>query len=613
MTEDLFQTTYKYAEWTKAEHAKRITKQDKYLAEYLMDWKEEKAVRDEMEGIRIIKSPDVRNRIQGGSRLLSATMPAFSCPPGMNTGIDEKILSHLETTSDRMFRAASRVASNPIQYDVSLSLNMFGEVHSSITRTADLLSQANARDKNQLAEAAIFRAEEIARITPYMYEIMDPRGGYPELDNMGLRGYYREVETTVGDIVNEFISGIERFPLPHDPYEKVTLCQLWNWKYRYVWVEGDDHYMYTEPHGLPFIPITVELGEGSLLFEKPEDQRQPMGFTIERSGLGNIQNLSLTLSYAALFKIGTNPQWVAEQGDDGDYPEPDHSLMGGVWRVPNGGSLTQVDLRNSVNPMILDMLKLADDKVQQSTIYSQTLGEPLGGNATYSESALMHQAGRLPLLLPQQKGGRAIADMVKKSLIWMRIEKPEGNYDYKHILGELEIPDIPDHFELDCKLDVSLPTDNMQNATVATTLVKDRIAPKNWVRENIMKIAQPGDMTTEIWSEESGQLLFDLYVADQSVKLKEMQARATMPIEELAQKMVEELAMQQMAEAEQGAGEQGLAPGPAQQPSGPVQQPEVPLQPGGPVQQPGLPEVMREGGQAGPLPIPGQQPEEGQA
>jgi hypothetical protein len=584
---DTFDYISQYAKHLKETHTQRVNAQDDYEKDYLMEWDEENSVKSKLDDVKIVKSPDVRNRILGANRLLSATMPQFSIPQDMNTDEVYDQADALELAADKVFRAAGRVANNPIHYDVALSLNLWGEMHMGITRTADMVGAAEKRKENdQISKAELYRAEEIARLTPFTFDVWDPRNGYPDFDNMGLKAYYREVDVMTGDLIATFEGASEQIQKTDDRYKEVTLCQLWDWKYRYVWIRGNNEFLLEEEHGLPFIPVVVQLGEGSMLFEKPEDQRQPMGFTTNKTGLGSMQNLALTLAYTSLLKMGGNPQWVNQLNAQGEEAELDFSVMGGKWNVPDGGDLKPADLSKVVNPLLMDLYDIADSKVQESTIYSQALGEPMGKNAAFSMVALLHQAGRLPLLMPQKKAGWGIGSAVKKALVWLK-EEPPKKAEYEHILGSLAPKDIPRHFELECKLDVSLPQDALQNANVAGLLVDKNIASRRYVQENILNEGKPAVMNREIWSERAADTMFEKFMLDQMAQLEMMREQVMQPEPPMQPQpgQVPPGAMPQGPPQQQGPGLQGLPPEMAQ---GGMQPPEGTLPP----EQPPNPEEM---------------------
>uniref|UniRef100_A0A6M3JBV9 Uncharacterized protein n=1 Tax=viral metagenome TaxID=1070528 RepID=A0A6M3JBV9_9ZZZZ len=490
------------------------------LRMYLLDWEEKAAIEKKMEGAKLTISPDVRNRIIGAVRLLVATDPVWSVPELLNV---QAVLDNgdaMELLAKRLWLAASNVVQNPPLFEIVLSMVLFAECHIGITRTADLVEQAKGASK-----AAEYRAEEIARSTPIIFDVWDPRDGYPELDNMGTQAYYREVKTTSGSVMDEFGDDAKVLYPDGDRYKMVVLCNYMDHIYRHVWTQGTERPIRQEKHDLPFLPVTVQLGEGSMLFSEPENQRQPMGYGLWKSGMWARQNLAWTVAYSNLYAVGANAMFEEQLNAQGQGVTHSKNRPGGVITVPQGAGWKMMDQSMVVNPALIQMMSLADQKVGESTIYAQTLGEPLGGNAPFSMVALLHQAGRLPLMVPQRKAARALAKVMKKALVWLKKEPSE--YDYEHIMGEMKAADIPEHFELEATLKIDLPQDDLQNTKVATMAAtgEDPLVSKRWAREKTLSIGQSDKMQEEIWGERASGMKFQQYVMEQMLRLQEMQAR----------------------------------------------------------------------------------------
>lgn len=508
MTDDLImlKEAQDHGQQLKGVYSQRNKMYDEMERIFLMDWTDEERVKNVMQGVKITKSPDARNALLGAHRLMIATEPQFSIPNELNTPQVMQTASKIERAASAMWRAAGRCKRKPVQYDVVLSLLLFGEVYISVTRAADLVASASKSSK-----AAQLHAEELAALAPYLFDVWDARTCYPEVGPYGMSALYREVETTVGQVRDEF--GEAAQDLSGARVDAVTLCHYWNHTHRFTWVDGMNQALVAEEHGLPFIPVVHQVGEGSQLFSDPEDQVTPFLYTVWQSGLWDRQNLSLTVYYTMLFALGANPLYFERVSVNGRHLEVDRSVPGGVVTLLPGEEYGQIPNR-PVDPTILEGMSIANQKMQESTIYGQTLGAPVGGgNAAYSMVALLHQAGRLPLVTPQQAGGFAIADAVKMALRWMRIE-PSGYMGANESLA-IRTGDIPAQFELECRLDVALPQDNLQAANIASLLIKAGVASTRWVQENVLKIGQPEQMQKEIWTEQAAGAMFGMYIQDQ--------------------------------------------------------------------------------------------------
>jgi hypothetical protein len=93
-------------------------------------------------------------------------------------------------------------------------------------------------------------------------------------------------------------------------------------------------------------------------------------------------------------------------------------------------------------------------------------------------------------------------------LVWYRKE-PSTGYDYTHIFGDLKASQIPERFDLDAALDVSLPQDKLQQANIANLLSTgdDPLMPKSWVREHVLGEGQPEEMQMNVWSEQAARMM----------------------------------------------------------------------------------------------------------
>lgn len=552
------------AAYLKSIHTKRNQIDDRVEQAFLMVWDEESKTRRQMENVKITKHPGARNSLMGAIRLLIAGDPIFSVPRDTNDATANMASENVEKFVSSMWQAAGRIRQQPIHYDVVTSVLAFAETHIAVTKTSDMVEAAKGGTK-----AAQVKAEAMAEITPYVFDVWDPRTGYPEIGNYGLTAFYREVATTSGQIMDEFGDAARQiYKDPKRRYDNATLCQFWDYENRFVWVDGNEQPLIQEKHGLPFIPVVVQLGEGSRLFSKPEYQRQPFLYTMLESGLWSRQNLMLTVLYTMAFAIGSNPLYVYQANQPGKQLSIDWSKPGGIAAIESNESLAPL-LKQVLDPSLMTSYDIATRLAEESTIYGQTLGAPLGEDAPFSMVALLHQAGRLPLLVPQRLASWAIADAAKMALLWMKADGIGAKAGYKHNLVELKVGDIPDNFELEANLDIDLPQDMLQQANVYKLLTEGDTpaASGAWARENILKIGRPKEMQQEIWSERAGMAMFMQYLQDQIMAMQQRNAPEMM---------------------------QGGAPG---QPSGMPQ---------------GLPPEMMQGGMQPPEPMPGQPPPGGQ-
>lgn len=498
---------------------------------FLMRWRRSGATKSQMNKARVTISPDARNAALGAIRLMTATEPIISVPGDKNDPQAVQVSEQVEVFCNALLNAAGRVAGNPIHYEMILSAIIFGYINVGITSTWDLVEMAQGgRDK-----AAMIQAEEAAQRTPYVFDAMDPRQCYPEFNNLGLKAFYRETKQTVsevcatwGDAAREMFTEAE-----HGNRGMVTFCDYWDHAYHCAWVSGKPNPLLMEEHGLKFIPVVSHWVEGSMrMFEDEATsgrdaqwlqamQVQPFLYSFAKSGMYDHQNLSLTVLYTNIFGVGAFPMFKHKRSVPDQPMELDFNTPGGVVHL-NPGEDVDPFVRQTIDPAIAEGLRLADEKGMESMLYKQALGSPVGTD-TYSTVALLNQAGRLPLVTAQRKGSWAIAELLEKSLRWVKYAGGKSELRYGEFAGELDAEMLPDRIQIEAKLDITLPQDKLQRANTAIGLTAgdDPLASKRWARENILSISQSDKMDEEIWAERAGRMLMQMYMDDQARTMAE--------------------------------------------------------------------------------------------
>jgi len=448
-----------------------------------------------MDRVKVTLSPDPRNKIIGAVRLLVATDPVFSVPEDE----DQEVSSILEKFMQSMWMAAGKLNKSPIHYDLVLSAMLYGEAHLSLISTSDLLGlykSTNSRVQERRAQKALSR-------TPYLFEVLNPKQCYPAFDRLGLTEHYREIETTVGTVINDWGDKAASLLKDKSIKDKITLAEYWDLSKHGVWVkEASDVPIMDVSHGMSFIPIEAGVTDGSIrLFSDPEQQRQPFLYALAKSGLWNRQNLALTVMYTLTFAMGANPQYLFKTDNLDNEPEIDESVIGGMIKILNGEEYAPMK-RDILDPSIIRALEIAERKITESTIFDQALGAPLGGSSPYSLVALLHQAGRLPLVSPQRRLEWLIGSAMEKALEWIVEDKDKKEVTAKYNTEAVLLADqIPDNVEIMTKLDIDMPQDMLQAASVVANLKAHGVVSDEWILENILREGQPEVMRQQIWSE----------------------------------------------------------------------------------------------------------------
>jgi len=210
--------------------------------------------------------------------------------------------------------------------------------------------------------------------------------------------------------------------------------------------------------------------------------------------------------------------------------------------------------------------------------------------------ALLSQAGRLPLISPQRILGWAIGSAVEIALKWMKEGGQKASNQNGGEILELDPKQIPDEFELEATLDVSLPQDDLQAANVGNMLTEgeDPLVSQEWVLKEILKIEQPSEMRSQIWREKSSNLRFMQWMAFQLAKVQaDMQQAMTPPVppemmegappEGGAELPPEELPPEELPPEPEGPPVEGIPPGMAEGGQRPLVTPrgQAPIEPAG--------------------------------
>ena len=211
-------------------------------------------------------------------------------------------------------------------------------------------------------------------MTPYLFEVYDPRSVYPEYDSLGLAGVYRESKMLSGQILDAWGKLAESAAAmdPTKRFDEEILCEYWDTVYHVVWVDGKGEPLYNEEHGLPVIPVVCQIVEGSMIHAKEEDRRHPLLYGAYKSGMWEQENLLMTVIYSNIRGIGGNTQFVHESNSDNAL-DVDWSILGGVTRLRPGEKFYPME-RSVVDPSVQMGLQIAQSQVEKSTLYNSDPG-----------------------------------------------------------------------------------------------------------------------------------------------------------------------------------------------------------------------------------------------
>lgn len=505
------------------QHAERDTMFTDMENMYLLEWPERSAIQG-ASSIKFTIDPDPRNAIQGANRLLTVTEPKIKVPFDANTAEAKQASEAMEKAALAMLYASGKANTRPVWYDAALSALLFAEVHIQVIRTQDLYDRAG---RSPAAKARTRRAMEH---TPYLFRAVNPKYGYPVWDGMGLRSYYRTYSITVeeylgewGELAEKALRAADLDP-DADRLKVITAHDYWDLVEHCAWIEYAKEPTYLGKHGLINIPISATVTEGSFLFDRPEQQRQPMLITEQRSGMWNRKNLVLTALFTQVANWGLNPMWVHQKGNAASQlPAIKQAGLLQFVQVENGDNFAPLLNKGLLDPAVAQALEIAERKGEESTMYKSALGGFLGGGSTYSTHALLSQLGRIPLETHRKMTGWALADALRIAFDWMRADGGSYKLNAKGVTQELDPAIIPEYFEMQVDLDVALPQDKLQQANVFNQLTGK--VPDRMLVEDILQIGQYESMWEELMSEQAAKAYAGQYL-QQMTMMFQQQAQA---------------------------------------------------------------------------------------
>lgn len=492
---------------------------------FLMEWDEDKpSTKEKTDWIKLTISPDARNKALGAIRLLTATDPKFSVPFEKNNQDGKEVSSKIEKAASAMWDMSGRIRQNPVHYDAVSSAVLFSEIHLAINSTKDLLDYSKGGNK-----AAQMRFERISELTPYIFEVYDPRTGYPEFDNYGLVSYFRKVTMRAGGVLDAWGKLAEKAGVTTDRNEEIDYCDYWDNELHVVWIDGAGKPIFIDEHNLPCIPIVAQITDGSMIHQEEKNKRQPFLYNLWKSGLWKRQNLMLTAMYTTLFAVASKPTFIEKVSAEGRDFKEDFSEIGGKIKMLTNEDMYPM-MKNAVDPAMKDMMNIANSLIEESTIYGQTLGEPLGSNAPYSMVALLNQAGRLPLVTIQRRGSWAIGKAMELAFLMMK-NKGGVNKIAADSPMEIKPKDIPEHLIINASLDIGLPQDKKQNLQMAIQGIQSGLFSSEFARRDL-GIELSDDMTEDIWAERFAELQFN---KQYQIELAKVQAEIQQTVQQIQQ------------------------------------------------------------------------------
>lgn len=508
----------------------------------------------DVQNVKVTISPSVRNQFMGAVRILTSTDPQINVPHDKNSAQSIAMAENIEKICKAVWYHSGRLLQKPVHYDLTNALLRYGQFHLAVTDTTDLLEHYRNGMTNK---ATLARYERIAKYTPFLFTPIDPKTGSAQFDAYGLTAYYRQTETTYGNIRSMF--GDRESYATKKATEVVTYKEYWSLEHHFTWIDAEDIPFIgadnNGEHGLPIIPIVVQSAEGVAFEKDPELKSQSFLYGIQKSEMWERLNLINTLNFTNLFAYAMQPAFVHEKGEQDSEIVPDFSVAGGVLHLNPGDKFGPMK-REVINQDIMFSKQMLDQQIEESTMYKQALGGGDPGNAAFSTIALLSQSGRLPLIAPQRCGGAGIGQAFETMFALMKDNPTKRTYLSEHGLEQIKTAEIPDDLIIDVKLEADLPQDKLQMANVAAIMKQNSFVSDEWIRENILGIGQSDDMTKKIVEERFADMRIEEYFTGAMRQEIELQIQ-----QQMAQQMAQQQQMMQQPPMPQGMPQGAMPPG----------------------------------------------------
>lgn len=500
---DVFNQIKQHAQDLKGVHNIRDHEFEEYDKMYLLDFHAENSRFSDQDVMKLTPSPNARTKVENACRLMMSQDPVFDINA---QGIDQGKLETIEKTISRWWEQAGRAGRRPLHYNMILSAMLYDEMHTAIT-VMDDYKTFNKKDR---------RAERISKITPILFQSWNPREGYPEFDELGLCAYYRETRVRWSYVAQKYKDVMEKNwqYINKRSTDSVALKIFYDLTHYAIWIDNGDP-LVCEEHNLPCIPIDVTLINGSSFFEKEEDRRQPLLFSIMRSHLWERESLLYTVLYSLLFTLGVSPTYVYKTDTEDDL-DMQHDGAIRYFKLRRSDTLEPMDGKGILPPEVQRLSEITGDLIDKSTMYSTAFGDKNNSSQTFSETSLLQQAARLPLIGPQRLGGFGISSTIEMALMLMK----ERGINFDKNGYKIKASEIPDDIEVKAKLDVILPQEKLQLVNVGLNMQKLGM-PDEYIQSNLLGITNTKEIKSQFVKQQAESAMIQYKLQKKIDKLQQ--------------------------------------------------------------------------------------------
>ena len=229
------------------------------------------------------------------------------------------------------------------------------------------------------------------------------------------------------------------------------------------------------------------------------------------------------------------------------------------YQMRKGDTLDPLDSKGILPPEVQRLSEITGNLIDESTMYSTAFGEKNFNSQTFSETSLLQQASRLPLIGPQRLGGFGISSTIEMALMMMK----ERGISFNQNGYRIKASEIPEDIEVKAKLDVILPQEKLQMVNIGLNMQKLGM-PDEYIQNNLLGITNTKELKRQYVQQQAEASLLQYKLEQKVSQIQQQdQQRNQMKQQQLQQAIA---AVQQQVQG-QGAG--GYSPL-QQEPSGTV-------------------------------------------
>lgn len=436
---------------------------------------------DEHDIVHVV-SPSGANKVNGIAHLLSATEPIIK--------INAKSANLMERKLKSMLAESNKFVGAKLEQDMAISAALHSEIHVVAKDISLILKDSNLKPIQRM------RYERLFKKTPYIFSVVNSKQVMADYSANGDLIMWFEKYVAYGDIL-KIEYGNPANPLQDD--KEYTIYDGYTLENRLIYVEEDDLTLKFGKHNLSELPVCSIMVNGNSLFHDPDKKRKPFLYNYWKSGLYESENILLSAMLTHTKATGFGPVLI---GKKNPASSEDFAIsidnQGPIRTIFAEGGEVMPSQMQAYSRELPEAQALIKSLTDESTMYSQALGQPVQGNQAFSTVALLSQAGRLPIT-PIQKGVEAALEGIFSYIL---NDIKENNQCPLFLASS----DISEEFMISVTMDVNLSQDAFREAQIASQL--RGLVTDEMIRQDILHLTDNDSMVEKIWTEQADNELF---------------------------------------------------------------------------------------------------------